>query len=323
MEGRRGKFEGIFRTLGDAGIDRDDLYLAWDFTVASEADLSGRVLAIRDDAFAKLGDTDLTDLTVQGDAPTFQQNVDVPDTVADVLGDVDIDPVPNPVDFGTIDGRRDFPPCSACTSSACEEGESDTTARRVTGQLAVPCYLNLPGCPPGAGFVNGEPSQTPTTSLANAICTIPREAVDSGGHAAPARPPSTGTACWAARGEVGARQRPGDGPRAQLRVLRHQLGGHLDDGHRRTSGLLLRTCRHSNTLAGPHPAGLRELQVPRALADPSRRLHRRTPRSGPSGQSVIDDDALFYDGNSQGGILGGASPRSRPTSRAPCSACRA
>ena len=64
--------EGLFATLDDAGIARDDLYLAWDFTVASERNLSERMLAIRDDAFGRiLGDPDLGDRQVEGDAPAF------------------------------------------------------------------------------------------------------------------------------------------------------------------------------------------------------------------------------------------------------------
>ena len=54
--------ERLFATLQRAGIARNSLYLAWDFTVASERNLSERALSIRDDAFAALGDTDLTDL---------------------------------------------------------------------------------------------------------------------------------------------------------------------------------------------------------------------------------------------------------------------
>src|SRR5205823_3978673 len=38
-----------------AGVHRRDLYLAWDFTVASERNLSERLLHIRDDAFTALG----------------------------------------------------------------------------------------------------------------------------------------------------------------------------------------------------------------------------------------------------------------------------
>ena len=40
------------------------------------------------------------------------------------------------------------------------------------------------------------------------------------------------------------------------------------------------------------------------------------------GRSVIDTRRLFYDGNSQGGIFGGALTALARTSPAPCSACR-
>jgi hypothetical protein len=70
-ERRRPHMERIFRRLAKAGIARRSLYLAWDFTVASERSLSQRMLSIRDRAFAGLGDTNLRDLTVQGSAPPF------------------------------------------------------------------------------------------------------------------------------------------------------------------------------------------------------------------------------------------------------------
>jgi hypothetical protein len=70
--GRRARhFEDIFRRLGRAGIRRRDLYLAWDFTVASRRSLAGRMLSIRDRAFAQLGDRNLSDLRVAGAAPPF------------------------------------------------------------------------------------------------------------------------------------------------------------------------------------------------------------------------------------------------------------
>jgi hypothetical protein len=70
--GRRARhFEDIFQRLEDVGIRRRDLYLAWDFTVASTRSLSGWMLSIRNRAFAALGDRDLGDLRVQGSAPPF------------------------------------------------------------------------------------------------------------------------------------------------------------------------------------------------------------------------------------------------------------
>ncbi|HRI65178.1 MAG TPA: hypothetical protein PK156_13105 [Polyangium sp.] len=55
IEARRQHMESIFGTLAQAGIDRNTLYIAWDFTVASQRKLSSRMLHIRDDAFTKIG----------------------------------------------------------------------------------------------------------------------------------------------------------------------------------------------------------------------------------------------------------------------------
>jgi hypothetical protein len=53
--------EDLFSTLALAGVPRNDLYLAWDFTVASAPSTTGRLLFVRDDAFSRLADA----------APTF------------------------------------------------------------------------------------------------------------------------------------------------------------------------------------------------------------------------------------------------------------
>ena len=54
-EARRAHMEEIFTTLGAAGIARNDLFLAWDFTVASQRNITERMLFVRDDGFARLG----------------------------------------------------------------------------------------------------------------------------------------------------------------------------------------------------------------------------------------------------------------------------
>jgi hypothetical protein len=55
IEARRERMEDIFGRLAGSGVAREELYLAWDFTVASGRSLSERMLHIRDDAFASLG----------------------------------------------------------------------------------------------------------------------------------------------------------------------------------------------------------------------------------------------------------------------------
>ncbi|MGD9705924.1 MAG: hypothetical protein AB7Q42_22770 [Acidimicrobiia bacterium] len=54
-EARRDAMEATFAVLGGAAVDRDELYLAWDFTVASTRNLSERMLHIRDETLDLLG----------------------------------------------------------------------------------------------------------------------------------------------------------------------------------------------------------------------------------------------------------------------------
>jgi hypothetical protein len=62
----------VFAPLAEAGIAKDDLYLAWDFTIASEENIAERILHMRDVAFGNiLGDRDLADRKVQGRSPSF------------------------------------------------------------------------------------------------------------------------------------------------------------------------------------------------------------------------------------------------------------
>jgi len=67
-------FNSVFRTLHKAGVGRKSLYLAWDFTTASTRSTTGRLLAMRNDAFRRLGDTNLRDHKVAGAAPKFRVN---------------------------------------------------------------------------------------------------------------------------------------------------------------------------------------------------------------------------------------------------------
>lgn len=54
VEARRPEMEALFAELADAGVERDDLYLAWDFTTQSVPSLAGKMLHMRDEAFASL-----------------------------------------------------------------------------------------------------------------------------------------------------------------------------------------------------------------------------------------------------------------------------
>jgi hypothetical protein len=82
VEARRPAMERVFADLDRVGVPRDDLFLAWDFTVASARNLSERLLHIRDDAFAELGDGapafTVTDVSETGGARTVFGTFEVP-----------------------------------------------------------------------------------------------------------------------------------------------------------------------------------------------------------------------------------------------------
>jgi hypothetical protein len=56
IEFRRAHFEEIFTTLENAGIAREDLQIAWDFTTASRENHTGAMVHIRDDALSNYPD---------------------------------------------------------------------------------------------------------------------------------------------------------------------------------------------------------------------------------------------------------------------------
>jgi hypothetical protein len=137
---RRRHMESIFRTLRRAGIERDDLYLAWDFTVATAGTLASRALSIRDRAFAELGDRSLSDLRVEGAPPVFR-----------------------------VTSVTEYTP-----------QQNAGIARQVNGTFTVPCYLDRTGCPPGSRFRldrRGLPERLPgNTHQSRFICLVPRSA---------------------------------------------------------------------------------------------------------------------------------------------------
>ena len=151
VEARRSHIDDVLSTLQSDGIQRQGLYLAWDFTVASEHSLAGRALAIRDDALHQLGDDTPGDGVVDGDAPSFH--------ITSVM-------------------------------NAGDPGLPDNTLRLVDGELTdIPCYLDNGDCHPGGKFnfqSNGDVDATPTgiaddpdsaTTGVRFECVIPNSAV--------------------------------------------------------------------------------------------------------------------------------------------------
>ncbi|HEX3295117.1 MAG TPA: hypothetical protein VHR38_15415, partial [Solirubrobacterales bacterium] len=163
INAQRSRFESIFGTLRGAGIRRSNLYLAWDFTVATDENIAARELHIRDDALASLGDTTPGDGVMDGSAPDFQ------------VTQVD-----------------NFTPV-----------EDPEIARRVRGTFTVPCYLQPNCGPGGSFQLgaDGLPSRNGGNDwTANFDCIIPRSAID--GTPTPGRPAIYGHGLFGSASEV-------------------------------------------------------------------------------------------------------------------------
>jgi hypothetical protein len=264
---RRGHFAQNFQTLRKAGIERRDLYLAWDFTVASDRNIAARALHIRDDAFASLGDTRLGDQTVEGDAPQFQ-----------------------------VTQVQSFTPA-----------QDPQIARRVKGTVTVPCYLE-PSCAPGGQFAlgaGGLPSRNGTWN-ANFDCIIPRSAVN--GAPSPARPSLYGHGLFGSASEVGSSgQRDLANSYNFVLCATDEIG--MSQSDLGTALAITSDVSNFPKLADRLQQGLlNELYLGRAMIHPdgfpsNPAFHVNGTLGTPS---VIDTSHLYYDGNSQGGILGGA-----------------
>jgi hypothetical protein len=264
VERRRPHFERIFRALRRAGVRRGNLYLAWDFTVASRRSLAGRALHIRNRAFRQLGDTNLRDLEVQGRSPTF-----------------------------TVDTIQDR-----------TAAEDDRVARRIEGTIAVPCFLTN-GCRPGGRFAfdrRGRPRQRGTTTF-RFYCNVPRTALD------PAAPPKARPALYG-HGLLGD---PSEFDAGNVKSMSNEhnvlfcatawAGFAAEDLPHIVS--VLDDLSRFNTIADRMQQGfLQQLFLGRALIHPQG--FSSHPAFQKNGQSLIDTRRLFFDGNSQGGIMGGA-----------------
>ncbi len=315
VESRRAEFEQTFSELESAGVERDDLYLAWDFTVASERNLTERSLAIRDDAFAQLGDTDLDDLQVQGTNPTVNISgvTDYEECGDDGCqgGSPLFTGLPLPIGLGDVPIVGGFygPTEAQLSTQLGSPPEHDLIARKVEGQVVVPCYTNLPGCQTGSQFAYSGPTDTipdrvpGNTTTANFTCVIPRSAVE-GPNAGPVKPSLYGHGLLGSAGEV-------EGGNIARMASNHGFMFCASDWvgfatqDLPTIGLILQDLNNFPKLVDRTQQGfLNFMFLGRSM------IHNQGFSSSPAfkfnGQSIIDAERLYYDGNSQGGILGGS-----------------
>ena len=295
VESRRAHIEGLISTLQANGFQRSNLYMTWDFTVASRDSLSGRALATRDDALLRIGDD------TPGDP------IDGDETGDDTPGD------------GVVDGDA---PEFTITGVSDPDGN---ILRQVEGELTnVPCYLDNPACTPGSQFSFGPGEDDPTlapTSFADDDgggpgtgvkfrCIIP-ESVDSGTEVDQAIPGTYGHGLLGLYTQVNG----------QARLANQHNGvwcatnwaGFSGDDIGQVAGSLVNLSNFNKLVdrmqqgfvnfhylgrAMQHPDGFNTDDAFKVDADESTTLD--------PDESVIDTSNLYFEGISQGAIMGGA-----------------
>lgn len=274
LEARRSTMNTLFTTLESHGIERDGLVQAWSFTVASQKNLTERLLHIRDQAFASLG----------GGAPSF---------TVDEVGE-------------SIQGS----PRSGLS-------------RGISGTFQVPNFLNQAGGMPGSRFHyddNTDPDALPArfngddTVTARFRCQVPDTAVADFDD-----PNSPVTPAWAALYGHGLF---GEGPGGEFRSgnvramqTEHNIlfcatdwiGMAQEDFlagviHR----LLADLSQLPNQLDRSQQGLLNAMFLAELLRHPDGFAAHPAFHHGPDDALIYDPSEVFYDGNSQGGILGGA-----------------
>ena len=269
--------------------DPAQLYLAWDFTTASTQNVTGRLLAIRDDAFGQLGESkaQVDAGTLRGSAPAF-----------------------------TVSSVTDFTPA-----------QNANVAREIAGTFTVPCYIAptcspplkcdqlssaspVDDCPsPGSFYYtdpadpDGTPSQVPgQTYRAQFLCIAGRHGFEAG---QPLRPVDYGHGLFGSYTEVTASPQEEMANRESMLYCATDWFGWANSDIPNAI-LALADLSNFSILADRGQQGeLDFLYLQRLLIDPGGFAGDPAFQYGP-GRPIIDlSDGVYYDGNSQGGIFGG------------------
>ncbi len=248
FEARRPAMKRIFADLKRADVRRRNLQLAWDFTVASTQSLTGRLLAIRDDAFGALGNG----------APTFSV-----DTVTE-----------NPNEF---------------------------FARRIEGTVTMPLYLTDGGVPGGRLVLDahGVPQRQPGTFVAKYICNLPKTALPG-----PARLVLYGHGLLGDRSEVNGSLTKRMAADHNIAYCATDWSGMAEEDIANAAGILQDLSKFPSLSDRLQQGLLAFLYLGRVMVHPDG--FSAHPAFQVNGHAAIDRHHLYYDGNSQGAILGGA-----------------
>jgi len=247
FESRRRHMEDVFITLRRAGVERSELQLAWDFTVASSHTLAGRMLHIRDDAFRALGSR----------APAF-------------------------------------------TVTSVQENPAAEFRRRIQGTFQVPLYLTGNGVP-GQRFAldaSGLPQRQPNPFTATFTCNLPR---NDGG---PARVSLYGHGLLGDQSEVNGSLVRSISATYNIAYCATDWIGMADEDVNNAIAILGNLSLFPSLADRLQQGFLNFLFLGRLVRHPDGFASHPAFQVG--GVAAIDPGELYFDGNSQGAIVGGA-----------------
>jgi hypothetical protein len=211
--------------------------------------------------------------------------------------------------FGELGDRNlaDLEVAGSAPKFSVDEVRPISGGQRVSGRVAVPCFLDQPGCPPGSRFRldrRGLPVRTPgNVQQARFVCVVPSTASAS----SPARPLIFGHGLFGSASAV-------DGVAALATIANAVICGTDFSGMSAedvpNAIAISKDLSRFPTMADRLQQGLLNFMfLGRAM------LHPQGLSSHPAFAGKIDTRRLFYSGASLGGILGGAYTAVAPDSQ--------
>ncbi len=248
FEARRASMERDFADLGRAGMQRADLQIAWDFTIASTQSLTGRMIAMRDDAFSVLGNA----------APTF-----------------------------------------AVTKVT--ENPNEFARRRIEGTFQTPLYLTDGGKPGGRLVLDaaGKPERQTGSFSSPFVCNLPAKSATT-----PARMAIYGHGLLGSLTEVNGDLAKKMSADYDVAYCATNWAGMAEDDVGNAIAALKNLSVFPSLPDRLQQGILANLFLARLLKNP--KGFAANPAFRFDGKSALDNNELYYDGNSQGAILGGA-----------------
>jgi hypothetical protein len=260
IEARRQQMEDIFSILTSAGVARNELYMAWDFTTQSTDSVAGRLLAMRDDAFDTLGVA----------APAFTVDLVTDNPATGILK--------------YVDGTFQVP--SYLVPQTPQEIEDEEAQRRLRTDI------------------NYDPYTDGDFYTANYRCVIPESATTGGSSPAiPAKLSLYGHGLLGAHTEVSASNVRAMANEHNFIFCATDWTGFASDDVLVAAKVLANFSVFPDFIDKQHQGMLNMMFLGRLMKHANGFTSHTAFQV--DGESMLDTSNLFYDGNSQGGILGG------------------